>query len=140
MRIFKYIMNSMGKKFFYFLFLLSALFVCRACAMYFLGIEKNFQCPICNLLKGASTNEKTVFVLCADPSTTVSSTDENISLPTKSIQPKKSGCNCNNCFFATDNIEFVCSPTPEPRVLNLASNKLYLLFKRLKIGDRFLFC
>lgn len=127
-------MNTIGKKFFHFLFLLSALFVCRACAMYFLGIERNFQCPICNLLKGASTDVKTVFLLC-DETISVSSSFDKVSTHSKTTKFQNPDCNSVNGCSSIAYTAFRCCLLVQPKVLNIASNKLYLLFKRLKIGD-----
>lgn len=133
MRIFEYIMNSTGKKVFHYLFLISVLFSCRVCAMYFLGVEKNFQCPICNFLKGANTDDKTFIVLCDN----VPSTPEEIATHSQTTQLKNFDFNSANNFTSTTQTEFGSCVLFPPRVLNIAFNKLYLLYKQLKIGDVF---
>ena len=49
----------------HFLFILSIFLECKACASYLLHAKENFQCPLCEIIKGVRSNKIHVYSISA---------------------------------------------------------------------------
>ena len=65
MKTFEYISNLIGKRVLHILFILSVFLECKACASYLLYAKENFQCPLCEIIKGVRSNKIHVYSLSA---------------------------------------------------------------------------
>jgi hypothetical protein len=133
MGAFEKIMTNMGRRVFRFFFLISALLMCKACAQYFFLAEKNFKCPICEILKTSRkpTSLTVNFTECINCYSSANSLTK--------YKTKKTHFQTTSILFKEQVHRYLIFELKQFRELSVSntneSEKLYLLFNQLKVGN-----
>ena len=124
-------LNLIGRRIYHFLFLVSTLLMCKACAQYFFYVEKNLKCPICELLKSVrkTTQVSISFAEC---------TNYSIAVPTIKIAVQEKQ-QVSYTFSSKVAYQYLLFKKRQFQNHNVSYpkevEKLYLLFCQLKIGN-----
>lgn len=128
-------MNCIGKKAFYFLFIIASFLSCRGCAAILFNVEQNFKCPICIFVKEFNiTVTNYTFQIYQEPLNLLKS-EILIYKLVKIINKKVFEYKENGISILQINSKTLSPNGISPEHLIPIKTQLYILFNQLRIGN-----